>query len=320
MAHEFETGFFGGNMPAWHGLGTVIPEHVVTSEQAIKLAGLDWTVTKEQLEHRGHPIPGKFVTVRNTGKVQGMGVDQAHVPLGIVGTKFQPLQNPDAFAIGDQIVQSSGAHWHTAMSLADGRRVAMLLDLGQYNIGAEGEDIGQYLLVTNNHDGTAALRAAITDIRVVCQNTLTWALQGAQRVMSIRHTGDMQQKAHEAAHLLGLAQQRRVELGDEAKQLLGQPFTTPDFKRMIEVLVPIEEDASDRSVSIAQAKREKLYTGYKMSDNIDNIRGTRWGALQSVVETYDHVLTSRDNPERRFTQIIEGGGLVELAHEYLLEV
>lgn len=327
MAHEFESGFFAGNTPAWHELGTVVSDAGVTGERALVLAGLDWEVQKEQLQHRGVDVPGKFVTFREHAvahtNVPGIG----HVetpgtidPFGVVGAGYQPFQNTELFEFGDAIVSAAGgAHYDTAGSLRSGANVWALIAVAQTQLATD-EEIAQYIAILNSHDGTGALHAIVTNVRIVCQNTWSWALEGAPRKISVRHTGDLKAKVAEAQRVLGVAQQRTEMEIVEAQALLTQPFGAPDFKRMIEVLVPMDEDASDRSISLARSKREQLWTGYKLSDNIDNVRHTKYGALQSIVETNDHVLTRGANAERRLTKVFDGTDLVNSAHEYLLEV
>lgn len=322
MAHEFESGFFAGNEPAWHGLGTVIDEPGVNADRAIRLAGLDWEVRTEQLMHKGVEIPNKKVIVRDSfeggpptpsGKVDGI------MPLGVVSNRYQPFQNKELFEFGDAIVQAhGGAHWYTAGGLRGGRNVWGLIDLGQVSLRAD-EDIARYVAIMNSHDGTGAIHAIVTNVRIVCQNTWTWALDGAPRKISVRHTGDVATKISEAQRVLGIASERiHAELKD-AENLLACPFGQNDFKKMIEVIVPIDDDATDRSKKMQQSKREQLWLGYKISDNVENIRDTKYGALQSVLETSDHVLSRGKNAESRLMSVFDGSPLVQSAHEYLLE-
>lgn len=319
MAHEFESGFFGGNVPAWHELGTVIPEQAVSIDRALELAGLDWQVELADILTEEVVIPGRKATIRRIPN--GPNASLAEVrPLGVVTDRYVPVQNRELFEFGDAIVQAAGgAHWHTAGSLAGGRRVWGLIDLGSIAITPD-EEIAQYVAVLGSHDGTSGVHALVTNVRIVCQNTWSWALQGAPRKVSIRHTGDVQSKLGEAQRVLGIVADRTAAEVAEAQELLSMPFSSKEFATMIDVLVPIDDDASDRSKTIAKKKREVLWQGYKQSDNLENVRTTRYGALQSIVETNDHILArSQSNPEARMMRVLDGTELVNEAHAYLLE-
>ena len=80
-----------------------------------------------------------------------------------------------------------------AGSLQGGRRTWILARLPQRYI-ISGDEITPYLVFMNSHDGSGAIKAAMTPVRVVCQNTLNLALSTAKRSWSTNHTGDIQGK------------------------------------------------------------------------------------------------------------------------------
>ena len=89
--------------------------------------------------------------------------------LGVVTDRYKVVQNEDAFAFTDQLL-GEGVSYETAGSLQNGRRIWMLAKLPQRYI-ISGDEIEPYLVFMNAHDGTGAIKAAMTPIRVVCQNT-----------------------------------------------------------------------------------------------------------------------------------------------------
>lgn len=322
MAHDFESGFFGGNKEAWHGLGQVIPQEVVTTEEAIRYAGLDWDVIKVPVMFdRGGGIygpdlaqyPGKFVTMRD--------VDGS--PLGIVSDRYTTVQNSEAFAFGDDILDSGDAKWHTAGSLGGGKQVWMLAKMNEDLIpaGEESERIEQYMLVTSSHDGSMALTVAMTDVRVVCKNTQSLALATAKRKFAMKHTKKIEGRIQEARQALELAHLYGNQLKNTAEQMMNDPFSSNAFYGMMKELIPIPTEQG-RSRTIAQNKQQTLHYVYKASDNIDNVRDTKWGALQAVIEYSDHHTTSKDSgenssDENRFRRIVGGADIIDMAYNYL---
>src|SRR4051794_31311156 len=111
MAHLIENMFSVRETP-WHRLGSVVQE-APTAEEAIRLAGLDWSVGLEPVSLAdGREAPAR-ATVRSSDRSI----------LGVVGPRWHPLQNADAFKWFDPFIASGEATFETAGSLDGGRRV-----------------------------------------------------------------------------------------------------------------------------------------------------------------------------------------------------
>jgi phage/plasmid-like protein (TIGR03299 family) len=163
MAHEVESMMYVGQAP-WHGLGVPL-QNPPTIEEAIRLAGLDWTVSTKPvaLIDGGIPVPSHRAVVRDSdGRI-----------LGMVGKDWRPLQNRPAFEWFNPILASGAATLETAGSLRDGARVFILAKIGADPVPDDGVALDD--LLSNGHDGTLAARVGFTDTRVVCANTLAAA-------------------------------------------------------------------------------------------------------------------------------------------------
>ena len=126
--------------------------------------------------------------------------------LGVVKSRYNVLQNVDAFNFIDDIIENNSGtecKYETAGSLFNGRRVFMLVRLPNQKL--VGDDVENYMFFTNSHDGTSALLAGITNVRVVCNNTLQMAIEGASRTWKCHHTKNLEGRKKEAAESLGLA-------------------------------------------------------------------------------------------------------------------
>ena len=137
--------------------------------------------------------------------------------LGVVTDRYKIVQNQEAFAFTDELL-GEGVRHETAGSLQGGRRVWLLAHLPQEYI-ISGERISPYLVFFNSHDGSGAIKVAITPIRVVCQNTLNLALSTAKRSWSMIHTGDIKGKMQEAKDTLFMAEKYMDSLGKEFETL-----------------------------------------------------------------------------------------------------
>ena len=186
MSANVESMFYAGREKPWHGLGTQV-EEAPTSADALRLAGLDWTVQRKPIQVcGGRKVDNFFANVRSSdGAV-----------LGVVSDRYQVVQNAEAFAFTDALIGGEGqVHYETAGSLMGGRKIWLLAKLPDTEI--VGDKTEPYLCFSNTHDGSGAIRVCMTPIRVVCNNTLNIALNGAKRAWSVRHTGDIQAKLQE---------------------------------------------------------------------------------------------------------------------------
>lgn len=168
MAANVESMFYVRETP-WHGLGTRV-DKALTSREALVMAGLDWRVEQKPIRTEdGGIIEGYKANIRD--------VDQK--VLGVVSNRYKVVQNEETFAFTDALL-GEDVRYETAGSLADGKRTWMLAVLPHKYIIA-GDEITPYLVFMNSHDGSGAIKAAMTPIRVVCQNTLNLALATAKR-------------------------------------------------------------------------------------------------------------------------------------------
>lgn len=202
MAAEVETMFYTREKP-WHGLGTLVAE-APESREALRIAGLNWKVLQEPVyTENDELIQGYKANVR----------DSDRKILGVVTDRYKVIQNEEAFAFTDALL-GEGVRYETAGSLQEGRRVWLLARLPREYIIA-GERISPYMVFSNTHDGSGAVKTALTPIRVVCNNTLNLALRTAKRSWSMIHTGDISGKIEEAKNTLFLADEYMSALGKE---------------------------------------------------------------------------------------------------------
>ena len=158
MAANVESMFYVRETP-WHGLGTRVLE-APASKEALELAGLNWKVLQEPVyTEQNELVPGYKVNIR----------DSDRKTLGVVTERYKVIQNEEAFAFTDELL-GEGVRYETAGSLMEGRKVWLLAHMPhEYMIS--GERISPYLVFSNTHDGSGAVKVAVTPIRVVCNNT-----------------------------------------------------------------------------------------------------------------------------------------------------
>lgn len=266
--------------PPWHRMGTQLNKPA-TAEEAIQSAGLDYHVSLASLSTvDGIPIPKARAVIR----------DDAKSILGVVSERYVPVQNEEAFGFLDAVVGDSGLAYHTAGALGQGEKIFLLAKLPRTIRVKQSDDlVDQFLLLSNAHDGTAALRVLFTPIRVVCQNTLSIALsRGQGEGISVRHQGDIASKVLEAQRILGLATRFFGDAEEKINHLAKTYPTAKQLEEYFERLCPDPEEGQD--ISGAQKKRAEFHRLYEegMGNDAAPIKHTLWAAYNAVTESVDH--------------------------------
>ena len=305
MAANVETMFYTREKP-WHGLGVKV-EEAPASADALRMAGLDWEVQQEAIyTNAGDKISGYKANVRSTDRKV----------LGVVTDRYKVIQNAEAFAFTDSLL-GSGVRYETAGSLSDGKKVWLLARLPrEYIIG--GERISPYLVFSNTHDGSGAVRVAVTPIRVVCNNTLNLALDSAKRSWSMIHTGDIKGKIQEAKDTLFMAEEYMDNLGREFERLRKIQMSDEQVKDFIELLLPLEKNATLTQLRNIKKLREDMASRYFDAPDLQHVGNNAYRFVNAVSDFATHA-----NPLRRtanynenlFARTVEGNPLIDRAYQ-----
>ena len=244
--------------------------------------------------------------------------DVSHpAPLGIVGTSYQPLQNRDAFAWFDSIVGQNAAIYHTAGALGDGERVWILAKLpGEIRV-ASNDITEKFLLLSNSHDGTSSVQVKFTPIRVVCQNTLTMALNTG-RALRVAHTASMTERLKLATLNLEIITQgfKKIEgdFGSMQRVAMRDRRLDEYVNRVFPEPTDREDEAARKRVLDARKCAGALFETGKGND-LAGVRGTLWAAYNGVAEYVDYGIGSQ-MPDNRLRSVWFGGGYLTKVRAY----
>ena len=305
----------------WHKLGVIVDKAMSTSE-AIKLCNADFTVKVGKtyvkfneedwkkddngVVKRGDEVPNTFATYRT---------DNLHV-FGSVGARYEVVQNIEAFEFIDGIIETGEAVIETAGVLGKGERIFVSAKLPDYITLSNNDAIEGYLFITNSHDGSKMITAAITKIRVVCNNTLDIALKNCTNKIQLRHTKNVKDKLEQGRMLMHLNNKFSKEFGDLLLSLKSYPVVDSNVRDLVYNLFLSEEE-------LALANRvDNIYRVDEISTRKKNIindvvcsidggpgqelyRGTGlW--LYNGITTYLSNTRSYSSPEDRLLALTEG--------------
>ena len=309
MSAEVETMMFVGREKPWHGLGTMV-EEAPDSREALIMAGLDWDVTQKPVYTQdGVNIPGYYANIR----VQDGSI------LGVVTSRYKVVQNRDAFAFTDELL-GEGVRYETAGSLMGGKKIWILAKLPTKYI-IQGEQIMPYLVFSNTHDGSSAIKIAMTPIRVVCNNTLNLALNTAKRCWSINHVGDIAAKMEDAKETLFMAEDYMVELGKSFETLSKMRLSDASVEEYIKELLPIADNATDANVKNITKLRNDVIRRYKYAPDLKNLDKNGYRFINAVSDFATHaepIRRTKNYQENLFNKTMEGNSITDKAYRLLM--
>lgn len=279
MAHEVESMMYLNETP-WHGLGTKILT-IPTIEEAMVAAGLNWTVGLKDLKTVDDEDVTHKATYRQTdGKI-----------LGVVGPTYQPLQNAAAFAFFQPFLDANLATLETAGSLREGKRVWVMAKIAKdpMVIVKEADDVvQQYILLSNSHDGTLAVRVGYTPVRVVCSNTMAMAHSNtASKLIRLKHSANVEQNLEAVREIMNVAQAEFEATATQFKLLASKQISRKDLERLVKIVFSQKKDLSvkelDDSTSRVLSKIIPLFEQGRGND-LPGVKGTYWAAYNSINE------------------------------------
>ena len=313
MAHNlnFNNGrysFASAIEPAWHGLGQILDQRM-TAKEAIENANLSFEVEKRPLYTSVEEINSSEIKVYNRLDVAThfatVRTDTNEV-LGVVGNKYEVVQNRDCFAFFDSIVEEGAAIYETAGVLGKGEVIFITAKLPD-NLIIGNDVIEQYLFLTSSHDGSGAITAAFTPTRIVCANTLKIALGKTSREVSIKHTLNAKVQLAMAANLMNIVTKKGKDLESLFNRFAKVRIDDTIFMHLLkECFKPTDTQIEDASKFVSIRAEEVLnYHHTHETQQGRECKGTLYGFVNAVTGFYQNQ-KSYKTEEAKLKSLIDG--------------
>jgi phage/plasmid-like protein (TIGR03299 family) len=315
---------------AWHGLGQIV-DKAMTASEAIQLANLDYEVGKTTIHAAIAGAPITVDSLENMAKIQDKFATyraDTKVPLGIVGSRYEIVQNKDAFSFFDSIIDNGEAIFETAGVLGNGERIFVTAKLPEDMLVA-GEPCNKYIILTNSHDGTSSIIAGFTTVRIVCNNTLQAALKDLTNKVLIQHRTGAKDRLGEAYKVMNIASKYMTEVNEVFNQMARTPITDEALQKyIIDVMQP------EYKALKSKEEAEKISTRFKNqvtsiydfamshpTQQTDAARGTVWGAYNSISGYYNYIQKYKDDEQKFISQMFgNANNRITKAFEKTLEL
>jgi phage/plasmid-like protein (TIGR03299 family) len=293
-------------LPAWDRVGLSVAG-ARTSTEVLRKSSLSWNVAQ---------APVQWFDMNNSLQVADTHRcnyrDDTGALLGIVGRDYTVVQNSDAFAFVDYLIDE-GVEYEKVGWLRGGARVWMLAKMPEHKILHDA--YSPYLLITNGHDGKTSVNVAVTPVRMACWNTLNVALRQSKQRWSFSHTRGVMSRLSLAQQTLSLAKSYMSELEARAEELVSIALSASDEEEYIRRLFPERE--TDIANKNNEERRLRFRSCYAVND-LDNVRGTAYGFLMAVSDFTSHkpVLTQRQRECHFVRTVVQPSDLLATASSF----
>lgn len=309
----------------WHGFGNSLEDYM-TSETAIQAAGLDWQVKEKPLYFDGVNMKsGLELDIEpDWQKIESHKAlvrDRDNRVLSVMGSKYNVLQNFEAFDFTDNLVAEGELKYVTAGAVKDGQVVFMVAKIMSDPLEIVPGDVAdKYVLLVNSHDGSFSVTVKFVATLVVCWNTLVAALAEKRRAMKIKHTRNMKKRMEEGKKILGLANEKYERMKRLAQEMARIKMSKKEFNDFAYKLVVPGNRSEDDLTNAQERSLENLNYLFVSGpgQEIEGRAGTVWGAHNAVTAWTSHVRETK-HERIRYTLMGQGDAINENAEKVLVK-
>ena len=320
MSHQIEKMAYVGATP-WHQLGNQL-----SAKQSIDVwaqqAGMDWNICE---------TPVRFMTEQAGSLGSIMSFDDQKVlyrsdtkaPLSVVSSRYQVVQPKAVLEFYRDLTEVSGFELETAGVLKEGKKFWALAKTGK-ETSLKGNDLVKgYILLATSCDGTLATTATPTTVRVVCNNTLSVALQGASSAIKVPHSTSFD--AQLVKRQLGIAVSQWDSFMYRMKTLSERKVKSHESQHYFLKVLCQTDNRADPAMGLmnerALKKVQSLYDGQGKGSDLASAQGTAWGLLNAVTEFVDHERKAKNQDYRIDSAWFgQGASLKQRALEHALQL
>jgi len=305
----------------WHTLGNALPP-----KQSIEVwaeqAGMQWEI-------RSSPVRYMTETAGTLGSI--MSFDDQKVlyrsdtkaPLSVVSGRYQVVQPKAVLEFYRDLTEISGFELETAGVLKEGKKFWALAKTGKETVLKGNDVVKSYILLATSCDGTLATTATPTTIRVVCNNTLTVALNGASSAIKVPHSTSFDPQA--VKKQLGIAVSQWDAFMYRMRTLSERKIKSHESMNFFLKVMCNSDSQLDPSLGLQNERALKtvqaLYDGKGHGADLASASGTAWGLLNAVTEFVDHERRARNQENRLDSAWFgQGAALKQRALDYALQL
>ncbi len=297
MAHLLESMAYVGETP-WHELGSKLPPKQPIEVWADK-AGMNWNICSTPVRYMTEQA-GTLGAVMSFAEQMVLYRSDTKAPLSVVSDRYQVVQPREVLEFYRDLTEVSGFELETAGVLKSGKKFWALARTGKETVLKGNDVVKGYLLLATSCDGTLATTATPTTVRVVCNNTLAIALNGATSAIKVPHRTSFDPLA--VKKQLGVAVSQWDSFMYRMKTLSERKVKSHEAMNYFLKVICQSDFQGDSSTGLnnerALKKVQALFDGTGRGAELAAAKGTAWGLLNAVTEFVDHERKARNQEYR----------------------
>ncbi len=319
------TTMFDSRETPWGTAGVTV-DGAMTSQEVMEAAGLNWEVSLEDVFFAPQGLTADFEKIPNNFAVTR---SDNQSPLAIVGKKYTPFQNKEAFSFFDSLADEGQIKYEVAGTFDEGRKVWVMASFGSSEI-VPNDFVDNYGLLYNAHDGSGAFQFVPTGVRAACLNMVISALKAGKDLgIKIRHTATIHNRIEASKQALGFARQQSEIYAEQMRAFAAKTVSAAEHKAFMDHMFPLSDGASKRSASMNERVRSEVddLAMRGQGQEIKGVRGTAWGLYSGMTEWANYHRSTRvhndsDVQAKRLEGVLMGSSKREIlkATEFLAQL
>jgi len=212
-------------------------------------------------------------------------------PLGIVGTKYELINNNEAFSFFDALVTENKAEYKSYREFDGGRKSVITARYNQNKAIRIDDHVESEITLINSFDGSTSFKVMFSALRLACTNGMV--SRDKMHTISVRHTKNKNDRLQDALKVLTSAENSWQVFLNNCEQMNQKAIDTNMVETFINSLVGIDLEAEK------EPSARKLNTAEKITELVYDGKGNKgesvWDLYNGATEYYDHYIGSNDS-------------------------
>jgi phage/plasmid-like protein (TIGR03299 family) len=238
---------------------------------------------------------GEYVMVEDR---KAMVRDDNDVVLGLFKSGYEGHQYQEWLLENVATILDDDLGIGSAGLLRNGGQAWVSVEVPENITTPEGVDFRPNLLACTSFDGSLATTYKRVITRVVCDNTAEQARSEDGQQFKVRHTKWSGMKIVDAREALHVVHTMTDDFMKEVAALTAWKVTDAEFGKIMELVVPINEDHKKIGITKAEKKRAELVNLWHHDDRVAPWKNTAFGVAQAYNTWQQHFATVRKGVPR----------------------
>ena len=231
--------------------------------------------------------------------------------LGIVKEGYRPIQIEEMLNVIKDASTVIGDIEHTGFAESRGGRKMVVRSRLLHDIDMDGDVIQPHFYTVIDNTGMGSNKTLPSTIRVTCDNAMhiVNADESLGKLDGVRHADTFNEKIETMVNQIKSNVSNTIRFASDARKLRGQKFDRNQMTKLVQTLIPVEEEESVKR----QTKREKIVDLF--SSGRGNSGESKWDALNAITEFETH---SGKQSTEKFIRSFSKNTLSARTHKLLL--